>query len=144
MLLFEYYIYKIKHKEMEKANKVAKALADFLKKTVVKLTRETKVEHVSPLIDEKPEFAGVKEELRRKALDMAIKESLAVSSKRERGHESDSMSSYDERSHKRSKASGHHHRSSRRDEVSSSMRGPTGSGSKKESRRSRSRSQSRD
>lgn len=76
MLLFEYYVYKIRHKELEKENKIVKSLADFLKKTVVKLTRETKVEQVSPLIDEKPEFASTKTELRRRALDQAINEAM--------------------------------------------------------------------
>ena len=74
VLLFEYYVYKIRHKELEKENKIVKALSDFLKKTVVKLTRETKVEQVGPLIDEKPEFAKTKAELRRRALDQAINE----------------------------------------------------------------------
>ena len=76
MLLFEYYVYKIRHKELEKENKVVKALSEFLKKTVVKLTREAKVEHVSPLIDEKPEFANTKTEVRRRALDLAINEAV--------------------------------------------------------------------
>ena len=74
VLLFEYYVYKIRHKEIEKDNKIVKSLSDFLKKTVVKLTRETKVEQVGPLIDEKAEFTNTRAELRRRALDQAINE----------------------------------------------------------------------
>ena len=103
VLLFEYYVYKIRHKETEKENKIIKALAEFLKKTLVKLTRDTKVDHVNPLIDEKPEFASTKEELRRKALDIAI---IAANK-----HEASHSSSYEEHSHG---SSGRHHGKSTR------------------------------
>ena len=75
-----------------------KALADFLRKTVFKLTNETMVDHVSPLIDEKPEFASTKPEIRSKALELAIKESAKRENK-ERAKDRDNSSSYDARSH---------------------------------------------
>lgn len=41
VLLFEYYVFKIKHKEQERELKLAKSIADYLRKSMVKLTRET-------------------------------------------------------------------------------------------------------
>ena len=64
VLLFEYYVYKIKNKEVEKENRIVKSLADFIRKTMLKLSRDTKISHIDPLIDEKPEFASTKIELR--------------------------------------------------------------------------------
>lgn len=41
MLLFEYYVFKIKHKELERELKLAKSIADYLRKSMIKLTRDT-------------------------------------------------------------------------------------------------------
>ena len=116
VLLYEYYVYKINHKELEKQAKLVKNMAEFLCKTGIKITSETKLEHVSPLIDEKPEYTSTNPEQRQKALDLAIKETLK--------REFSESSSYDDRSydsrHGR-KGSRVHHR--RRDEHYSSSRG---------------------
>ena len=71
-LLYEYYIYKIKHKELEKQTKTVKALADYLRKTV-KITAEDTLEQLNPVIDQKPEFANTKQDIRHKAIEEAVK-----------------------------------------------------------------------
>ena len=141
VLLFEYYVFKIKEKELKKENKTVKALAEFIRKTVVKISKETKVEHINPLIDEKPEFASSRTELRNRALELAIKEAIK--------REASESSSYDDRSHgsssrhygksgaRKERSRTHHHRSHHHHRKAS-----TSPPAKKESRRSRSRSRS--
>ena len=92
MLLFEYYVFKIKHKEQERELKLAKAIAEYLRKSMVKLTKDTQLEQIAPLIDEKSEFASAKLQVKQKALELAIKETL----RREKQFQSES-SSYDSR-----------------------------------------------
>ena len=63
VLLYEYYIYKIKHKELEKQNKVIQSLAEYLRKTVKISITDTLVQ-LNQIIDQKQEFANTKPELR--------------------------------------------------------------------------------
>jgi len=49
-------------------------MAEFLCKTGIKITSETKLEHVNLLIDKRAEYAATKPEQRQKALVLAIKE----------------------------------------------------------------------
>jgi len=44
VLLFEYYVFKIKHKEEERELKIAKSIADLLRKSMVRLSKETTLE----------------------------------------------------------------------------------------------------
>ena len=50
ILLYEYYIHKIKHKEIEKQQKTIKALSDFLRKTA-KISSEDELGQINQLID---------------------------------------------------------------------------------------------
>ena len=103
MLLYEYYVYKIRHKEIEKENKAVKALADYLRKQT-KIIRETTLDQVAPIFDARPEFTALKLDLKKRALEIAIKEA----SKRELSE----SSSYEDRSYDSS--SRHHSKSNRR------------------------------
>ena len=137
MLLYEYYVYKIRNKEIEKENKAVKALAEYLRKQV-KLTRETTLDQVLPCIEARPDFASMKLELRKRALEHAVKEALR--------REVSESSSYEEHSHGSSsrhysksgrKRHHRHHRHSRR-----SVSPSDGKASLTGRRRSRSRSRS--
>ena len=52
--------------------KTIKALADYLRKTV-KISSDDTLEQLNPVIDQKPEFANTKQDLRHKAIEEAIK-----------------------------------------------------------------------
>ena len=53
VLLFEYYIFKIRHKEQERELKLIKKIADFLRRqAAVKLTKETVLQEVASILIE--------------------------------------------------------------------------------------------
>ena len=64
VLLYEYYVYKIKHKEQERESKMVKAIAEFLRKSLAKLCKDTQLDHVNAMIDERPDFSSARPELR--------------------------------------------------------------------------------
>ena len=49
-------------------------MAEFLRKSGAKITKETKLDQVDALLQQKSEYATTKVEWRQKALDMALKE----------------------------------------------------------------------
>lgn len=137
VLLYEYYVYKIRHKEIEKENKAVKALADHLRKQT-KIARDTSLDQVASILDARPEFSSLKVDLKKRALEMAIKETL----KRELSE----SSSYDDRSYdsssrhysksNRKRQQRHHHHSRKSHSPSETKQRSPGK------RRSRSRSRS--
>lgn len=61
VLLFEYYVFKIRHKEQDRELKLAKNIADFLRRQAgVKLMKDTVLDQVASILHEKAEFAGAK------------------------------------------------------------------------------------
>jgi len=90
VLLYEYYVYKIRHKEIEKENKAVKTLAEHLRKQT-KITRETTLDQVASLIEARSDFFGFKLDLKKRALEMAIKEAMR--------RDVSESSSYDDQSH---------------------------------------------
>jgi len=131
--------------------KTIKALADYLRKTV-KISSDDTLEQLNPVIDQKPEFANTKQDLRAKAIEEAIKLSTKPRGRSESSESYGSQHSTPKNRKQGHHSSGRHHRGAhkssrrgRRDESEETKKEEDGQSHKVRGRkRSRSRTNSRE